>query len=158
MEEPTYNFELNDSGDVDMNGRNLPQTVLENPEQYADWFTDLERVKLKPEDYPGWASESRGRIDAINGVDRVYNLKADTGLIIEIAYRVKTMEYAVEDENPRTNTAKQDWQAYIRLWQDVLSKADSTKADIQRALTYIEKAYESYIKTIEEALKEEVDN
>lgn len=136
MDKPSYLFELNDSGVIHMDGRKLPEGVATN-------------------DF--WLPETRGRIDAITGVKEVTNLKADTGLIVEIAYRIKIQEYAVEDENPRTNIAKQNWQASIAAWQDVLSNSDSTKTDIQRALERIESMYAIYIETIEAALNEEVD-
>ena len=141
MDAPSYLFELNNSGVMHMNGRKLPKVSEEELASYSSWLP-----------------ETRGRIDAINGIEKVTNLRADTGLIVEIAYRIKIMEYAVEDENPRTNTAKQNWQSYIRLWQETLSDPESTKADIQRALTYIENSYETYVDTIEKALAEEVDN
>ena len=141
MDAPSYLFELNNSGVMHMNGRKLPKVSEEELTSYSSWLP-----------------ETRGRIDAINGIEKVTNLRADTGLIVEIAYRIKIMEYAVEDENPRTNTAKQNWQSYIHLWQETLSDPESTKADIQRALTYIENSYKTYIDTIEKALEEEVDN
>jgi hypothetical protein len=141
MDAPSYLFELNNSGVMHMNGRKLPKVSEEELASYGSWLP-----------------ETRGRIDAINGIEKVTNLRADTGLIVEIAYRIKFMEYAVEDENPRTNAAKQNWQSYIRLWQETLSDPESTKADIQRALTHIENSYKTYVDTIEKALAEEVDN
>lgn len=137
---PSFMFNLN-GNEIDMGGRDLPL----DPDQI-----DITNV------YEGWLPETRGRIDAINGVNKVDILKIGSGLILEIAYRVKFKEYAVEDENYDIIQAKQLWQEKIVNWNNVVSNVNSNRTDIKIALTEIENAYDNYISLIQEALPEEV--
>ena len=140
MSPPSYLFELNDSGIIHLDGRKLPIEVKKDLEKYSQW---------KP--------ETLGRIDSINGIENVTNLRLDTGLIVEIAYRIKIKEYAVEDENAQTNGAKFEWQKAIENWNKVLSNSKSNKNTIQNALSQIEDSYALYVRMIEKALSEEVE-
>lgn len=140
ISEPSFLFNLN-GNEIDMGGRDLPL----NPDQ-----VDIGNV------YNGWLPETRGRIDAINGVDKVHTLKIGSGVILEIAYRVKFKEYAVEDENYDIIQAKQIWQEKIAEWDIIVSNITSTRQEIKAALLEIENAYNEYITLIEEALPEEV--
>lgn len=132
---PTYQFQLNDSGIIQMDGRKLPEEIKKNLSKHESWLP-----------------ETLGRMDGLTGIDRVSNLQIDTGLILEIAYRVKIKEYAVEDENAAIQNAKEYWQDCIARWNEVISKDGSSREDIQRALEKIETAYEMYIYQLIQAL------
>ena len=113
ISKPSYNFQLNDSGIIHMDGRKLPEKIKENLSGNESWLP-----------------ETLGRIDGLTGIDRVSNLQMDTGLILEVAYRVKIKEYAVEDENAAIQNAKAYWQDRISHWNSVISKDGSSREDI----------------------------
>jgi hypothetical protein len=50
-----------------------------------------------------------GRIDAIRNIEEVREMYIGSGLIVDVAYRVRTKEYVVETTDNATATAKQEW-------------------------------------------------
>lgn len=128
MAKPSHKFQMNDSGIIHMDGRKLPEAIKKNLSGNESWLP-----------------ETLGRIEGLNGIDRVDNLQIDTGLIVELAYRVKIKEYAVEDESAIIQNAKAHWQDRIEHWREVIAKDGSTRDNIAGALEEIESAYEMYI-------------
>lgn len=139
MSKPSYRFELNNSGIMDFDGRNVPDN----------------KANLRDEN--NWLPETRGRVDAMQGIDKVTKLRGDTGLIIEISYRVKFMEYDVEDSNLTIINNKEIWKQAINNWNKVVDSPVSTRQDIEKALTIVESTYDFYVKSIIQALAEEVE-
>jgi len=89
MSEPDFRFRLNSPNEnvyVDLGYR----TTEENPfSKFGSTF---------------------GRIDAIYNIGTVENLQIGSGLIADVAYRVRTKEYVVESEDPDTIAAKAAWE------------------------------------------------
>ena len=149
MNPPTYNFVLNNVEQIiHFDGRDIPIGA-----NLDAWWP----INQYSQEKINRATGSRGRIDAINGIDKVTQLQGDTGLIIEIAYRVKFMEYEVEDSNLTIINNKNLWQQAIIHWNEVVDKTTSTRADIQEALNLVENTYKFYVNSINQALEEEVE-
>lgn len=144
---PSYDFIMNDEVQKVYFGGRVPVSGIDLDEW---WPTNSYSAIDK-------ASGSRGRIDAIHGVEKVTKLHGDTGLIIEVAYRVKFKEYDVEDNNKNVQDAKDLWQKAILNWNDVVDDRQSTKKEINDALSLVESTYAQYVSSIELALKEEIE-
>ena len=83
----------------------------------------------------------------INKVERLY---AGNGLILDISYREKYLEYSFEDNHLEIKTAKENYEYARAIWEE--DKNNKIK------LSQLEKAYESYINSINEVYWEEWEN
>lgn len=104
------------------------------------------------------SSGTHSRIDAITGVDKIDGIYIGTGLMVEMAYRVKFLGYDVETSSSAVRNAKATWQAAIENWEAVTGDAESTREQIDASLQQIESAYAKYIEALEYALAQEVED
>lgn len=150
---PGYYFRMNNTEDerISFSGRDIPAGA--NLDKW--WPLHITKTADESLGTPHIAREqgTRGRIDAIHGVDKVTNLHGDTGLIIEIAYRVKFTEYDVEDNDTEVITAKQNWQNAITIWDQISSDSKSTLEEVEHTREIVENAYGIYVASISKALE-----
>jgi hypothetical protein len=105
MDEPDFRFRLNTSDD--------------------DIYTDL--GSRMPEGEKGSIINTFGRIDAIRNVGDVNVLKIGSGLIADVSYRVRILEYVVESEDKNTINAKKEWESAKQAVQDAIANRKSMK-------------------------------
>ena len=153
---PSYKFTMKTpeseagEGEIDMNGRQIPKGRVDDY-MPVDSGRDLD---VAGEKESGWIPQLYGRIDAITGVDKIVELRGDTGLIVEVAYRVKLKEYAVEEDNPQIVQAKREWKQNIAYWESVIANPKATRNQIAGALHLIEQSYFVYVRLLEEKVRE----
>ena len=86
-----------------------------------------------------------GRIEAIYDVDEVRDLRIGNGLILEVAYRVKTITYQVEEGWDTSNANKKEWLNYKEKYEK--NPTDSNMSSMN-------KYYKYYLEDLTKALKE----
>ena len=89
---PTYEFQL-------------------NPKNANDYIDFGGRMDTTEGDYWG---DTAGRFDALRGIEKVTDLRAGTGLIIDVSYRVRIKEYGVETSDATVQASKLNWENSVR--------------------------------------------
>lgn len=92
-----------------------------------------------------------GRIDAIQNVGEVKDLQIGSGLVADVVYRVRTLEYVVESKDKNTSTAKAKW---MKAKQNVQKAIADKKPmnEIQRLVNVSKEKYAIFIEYLLEAL------
>lgn len=93
-----------------------------------------------------------GRIDAIHNVGKVDVLKIGSGLIADVAYRVRTKEYVVESEDAETSEAKKDWEAAKQNINNAILHHQNTEY-IQSMINMAQQKYATFISKLKIALR-----
>lgn len=131
INQPDFRFRLNSPAEnvyVDLGG-----TILE----------DSSRTGFGP---------TIGRIDAIRNIGNVDILQIGNGLIADVAYRVRTKEYVVENEDPDTIKAKNAWEKALAEVEARIRTHQTTKK-IQEAIDASDEKYTIFIHALKIALK-----
>ena len=58
--------------------------------------------------------DTAGRFDALRGIEKVTDLRAGTGLMIDVSYRVRIKEYGVETSNATVQASKLNWENSVK--------------------------------------------
>ena len=93
-----------------------------------------------------------GRIDAIRNVEEVRELRIGSGLIVDIAYRVRTKEYVVETTDAATANAKAVWENALARVNSLIASPNMTQAEFDRQVKNSETAYSQFITVLTGAL------
>lgn len=115
-------------------------------------YVDLgPRALEEPEPYNGFGN-TFGRIDAIHNVGEVENLFIGSGLIADVAYRVRTKEYVVETEDADTIVAKRAWEN-AKQEIDIAIKNYQPTEYIQERIDEANSRYQNFIANLKVALQ-----
>lgn len=93
-----------------------------------------------------------GRIDALRNVGDVEFLQIGNGLIVDVAYRVRTKEYVVESEDQATIDKKRIWLANKALIDDAIKNEKKSDAEIQKVIDRAHDSYRDFIIALKNAL------
>ena len=70
----------------------------------GDTYLDLSRTVRAD------GSKTSARFEAVTDIDKVHTLKIDTGVLLDMVYQLKTIEYTVEAEDSLIQSHKQQWE------------------------------------------------
>lgn len=119
-------------------------TAFVNSNSYSD---------LNPIDRDG-EFRTQGRFEAITNVDDVQTLRIGNGILLDIVYQLKTLEYVVEKTDPEVIRTKALWQ-YAEDEYKTAAENGATSAALADLKRKVDSAYGTYIFFLEEALKQE---
>lgn len=129
-EPPDYRFRLNS----------------ENNEIYTDLGP-----RIKEENIEDPVINTYGRIDAIHNVGQVDVLQIGSGLIADVVYRVRTLEYVVESKDKDTINAKNEWNAVKQQVQEAIAQRKPME-EIQELVNLGKEKYSIFIDYLTQAL------
>lgn len=109
-------------------------------------FTDLARIDR------GNGQETSARFEAISDIDEVTTLRLGTGVIADLVYQYKTIEYVVENTDMATKNAKLEWQHKQSVYKGFLRSEEATEEQIAAAKNAMDVAYAAYIRQLKIAL------
>jgi hypothetical protein len=109
-------------------------------------YTDLALIDRNGE------FKTQGRFEAITNVDDVRELRIGSGVMVDIVYQLKTLEYAIETEDPDTKRAKISWISAKNEYNNAIENG-ALAAELERLEKKVKGTYESYIHYLEHALK-----
>lgn len=128
-----------------------PQRRLNSDPVFAAQLNSTEYTNLAQTE---WESGLRtaGRFEAIMNVDDVSILKIGSGVMADLVYQLKTLEYVVETTDADTITTKDAWLSAIDHYKaaEASGASSSTLAYLQNV---IDICYEQYIAALEAALE-----
>ena len=154
--EVDYRFALNptDPNDfMDMGGRENPYASICTKCDWEGEITDLcPRCGSKVETKFG---DTFGRIEAIRNVEKVNALYLGPGVIADVAYRVRTKSYVVEETNKEVVDAKKNWQTAVKALDDWVAHPSMKPSDYDKAVANVNTTYNKFVTTLEKALKNE---
>lgn len=93
-----------------------------------------------------------GRIDAIRNIEEVREMRIGTGLIVDVAYRVRTKEYVVETTDAATATAKQLWQNALARVNSLIASPNMSQEAFEVQVKNAEALYLQFINILSNAL------
>lgn len=146
-----YRFALNptDGRDyMDLGGRNNPHRCVN-----CSWFGEAEG--LCPEcgsPIDSKFGDTFGRIDALTNVEKVSTMYIGTGVIVDMAYRVRTKYYVIEDTNQEVANAKAAWETTLATLDSWVSHPSMKESDYEGAVANIDLTYKEFVTTLERAL------
>lgn len=130
-DQPDFRFKLNDDPMIDFMGNN------------NSYLLETKSKDNLPQTY--------GAANAIyTNINKVERLYAGNGLVLDVSYREKYLEYSFEDNHLEIKTAKENYEYAYAIWYE--DQNNKIK------LSQLEKAYESYINSINEVYWEEWEN
>ena len=112
----------------------------------SKYYTDLASIDRNGE------FRTQGRFEAITNVDQVKELRIGSGVIVDIVYQLKTLEYAVETTDTDTKRAKASWISAQNEYNTAIANG-ALAAELERLEQKIQSTYESYTHYLEYALK-----
>ena len=111
----------------------------------SEEYTDLGRNSAKP--------TTSGRIEINRNVGQVEQLQIGTGIIANIGYQLKTIEYTVEDTDPVVRDKKSAWQKAESEYNQLLAIDDVSEAELRTAALKMNTAYVNYINALTNAVE-----
>lgn len=109
-------------------------------------YTDLQQTEWEE------GLRTAGRFEAIMNVDDVKTLKIGSGVIVDMVYQLKTLEYALESTDPTVIQAKNAWLLAIDNYK-AAEAGGASSAMLATLQTTIDLRYGAYVTHLEEALK-----
>ena len=103
-------------------------------------------------------NSTTGRYDALTRFSSIDELYAGDGLILDIVYQKKEIQYVVEDINNihydyKTGQAKSAWESDLRRYNDLVSQ-NADAALIASWAEKVQNSYEIYLYWLDQAIKE----
>lgn len=137
-------YEVKDIG-IWLNGS--PEETLTAPPSFraqlnGQSFTDLSKIDR------GNGQQTSGRFEAISNIDEVTILKLGTGVMADVVYQLKTLEYALEKTDGTVNNAKKQWQYYLSAYNGALANELTTPEQLAECKTNVDVSYEYYIRCL----------
>lgn len=105
------------------------------------------------DDFANRFDDTFGRLDAIRNIEKVEDLRVGSGLMIDIAYRVRTKEYVVETTDNATAVAKENWENAMDYIDMVIASPSMTEAAFNQAVTDANAKYLIFINKLQLALQ-----
>ena len=94
---------------------------------------------------------TQGDFKAITDINRVDILKFGSGIILDLVYQMKTIEYEVETTNTAVKNSKKAWEVAVKEYEEAVKDEDySTIKDKKGAMDYY---YQIYITNLRSALE-----
>lgn len=93
-----------------------------------------------------------GRIEAIRNVEKVDVMYIGTGVMVDVAYRVRTKSYVIEETDAAVVKAKQSWQDAVTKLNQWVAYEFTTEKEYQSAVKNVEAAYNNFITVLKIAL------
>ena len=135
---PDYYFKLNDNIWIDVGGNNIPYLV----DEYGNKILDEKGNPIK-------GFTTLGRYDALTDINNAKSLRIGSGVCVDIAYRIKEIEYSFEDYDNDIKAAKSAWKDAEDSWLVAIGTADAAAKEKQMNETYA-----IYVSLLEEHIKE----
>jgi hypothetical protein len=101
-----------------------PTKVLNDTPEFTAFLNSKAYTDLNPIDRNG-EFRTQGRFESIVNVDDVKELRIGKGVILDIVYQLKTLEYAVETQDSATMSSKQSWLSAKNEYDAALSNGAS---------------------------------
>jgi hypothetical protein len=101
-----------------------PTKVLNETPEFTAFLNSKAYTDLNPIDRNG-EFRTQGRFESIVNVDDVKELRIGKGVILDIVYQLKTLEYAVETQDSATMSSKQSWLSAKNEYDAALSNGAS---------------------------------
>ena len=101
---------------------------------------------------------SFGRIDALRNIKDLSTLRVGSGVLIDIAYRVRTKEYVIEETDEATKNAKNAWKSAVAYFESaILNDNDpyNTVEEIEKRRQAANQAYDKFIIALTAALEKD---
>jgi hypothetical protein len=128
-----------------------PTKKLANPPEFKAFLNSTAYTDLASIDRNG-EFRTQGRFEAITNVDKVKTLRIGSGVVVDIVYQLKTLEYAVETTDTETKRAKALWISSQNEYNTAIANG-ALEAELTRLERKIKSTYESYIHALEYALE-----
>jgi len=93
-----------------------------------------------------------GRVEAIRNISDVDELRVGTGVLIDVAYRVRITEYVVESTEMSVARAKEAWLDAVKYVDAVIASPHMTFEMFDLAVNEAKKMYEIYLTKLNLAL------
>jgi hypothetical protein len=129
-----------------------PSKQLDSTPDFSAVLNSTSYTDLNPMDRNG-EFRTQGRFEAIVNVDDVKTLRIGSGVLLDVVYQLKTLEYAVEYEDAEVIRSKAAWQ-YAKNEYDVAVETGATTEALEVLERKVSSTYNSYIFFLEEALKQ----
>jgi hypothetical protein len=93
-----------------------------------------------------------GRVAAIRNVEKVTGLYVGNGVIADVAYRVRTKTYVIEETDHDTKTAKDNWQYAVDKLNQWVAYANMSEDEYLVAVNNVNSTYKQFIGALQVAL------
>lgn len=130
-----------------------PAKQMSEAPQFTAFLNSTAYTDLNPMDRDG-EFRTQGRFEAIVNVDDVKTLRIGSGILLDIVYQLKTLEYAVEKTDAEVIRSKASWRAAQDEYK-VAAESGATADTLLSLERKVNSAYNTYIFFLEEALKKE---
>lgn len=94
-----------------------------------------------------------GRVDAWRNIEKVSELRIGNGLMVDVAYRVRTKEYVVENTNSTVEANKTAWLSQMDRIASLIQSPHMTEPAFRVEVAEANRRYNTFIRSLETALK-----
>ena len=156
-EKPDYRFSINGSSVIDMGGNpNGNDTYVCRECNYQGGSASFGNAENLVCPYCGsndvhLIPTTHGRIESLTNLESVETLYAGTGVILDMGYRIKEIEYSLEDEEP-VLSVKNDWLRARQTWQDAVANGSNNET-IETYQRLTNEKYNLFTATLEQQLR-----
>lgn len=139
---PTYWFKLNDE---------LMLNVLTGNRYTDSVIMDAVLHDLTTVSPDMFDMITNARYEVLTDLDDTHYLCADVGVMVDIVYQIKELEYSLESYNDDVKAAKDAWLTAKNAYENAVSNGEASRE--QKAI--MDQKYAIYIELLEEALEAE---
>lgn len=93
-----------------------------------------------------------GRMEAIRNVEKVREMYIGNGVLVDVAYRVRTKTYVIESTDHDTAVAKENWETAVKTLNDWIAYPNMSQVEYERAVQQVNARYSEFIAYLKVAL------
>ena len=128
-----------------------PEKVLTEEPNYlarlnTNYYTDLSRSTDKN-------PNTSGRFEAITNIDNVDWFEIGNGVIADVVYQLKTIEYTVEETEDSVRSLKATWLQSKKEYEKAKQDSSTSVIELLRLENAMNNSYKSYIRNLEYTLE-----
>ena len=128
---PDFRFALNPKDDKDFSDFSGRENI-DGKEQFGDTF---------------------GRMESLYNVEKVTGLYVGTGLLVDVAYRIREKEYAIETTDSRVSEIKGIYEKSMQDVDRIIKNPNATQKDFEKAVQQAQKDYKDFINLLRNELR-----
>ena len=150
-DEIDYRFALNPKGNkdyMDLGGRENAHYCWN-----CGWYGEADgKCPQCGESIDSKFGDTFGRVAAIRNVEKVTGLYVGNGVIADVAYRVRTKSYVIEETDHDTKTAKTNWENAVTKLDQWVAYENMSEDEYKVAVNNVNTTYTQFIGALKVAL------
>lgn len=96
-----------------------------------------------------------GRVESLSNLLDLEGIYLGSGVVIDMSYRLKEVEYTVESDQLAVKNAKKEWLTHKEQYETIRANSESSRSEIEVAEKVMNNSYRKFILVLDDWLEKE---